>query len=102
MTEKTKKEIITTEVKKYSDFESLASIDGGKALIIRLEGDFITLIDELISCYKNKKAEELMPIIAKIEITLDFLRTFLKASDQKKGAIIALKDEEEREIKAES
>ena len=92
---------IEKDIRKYGQFESLASTEGGKALIVSLEKDFVASIDELTSSYKKMKLEELIPIIARLDIVLSQLRIFYRASDQKQGALTALKEEEKRGLEAE-
>lgn len=92
--EKTIIEEIKSDIGKYGSFEILAQSEGGKLLIAGLENDFISSIDNLVMNYKKEKIEKLFPLIAEIDITLKFLRVFLRASEQKKGALIALKNEE--------
>ena len=92
------KDEIKEDIGKFSSFEVLAKTEGGKLLVESLESTFISTVDSLISGYKRLKPEKLLPIIAEMDTTLNMLRVFITASDQKEGALLALKSEEERGV----
>jgi len=98
-TEKIKE--IKKDIKKYGAFEDLAKTEAGQELVSSLESDFIGLIDKIVLGYTKMGTENLFPCIAELKITLNQLRIFYRAADQKRGALLALKEEEKRETEGQ-
>jgi hypothetical protein len=86
------REEIQKDIDKYKSIAEVLETDGGKIIKEKLESDFFSLVEELISKYKT--VENLVPIVAGIDKTLDLLRTLTGAESNKDMILEALKREE--------
>ena len=77
---------IKEDIKKYSAIEATALSAGGKILIDSLKKDIVSSVDKLCSSYKDISHTELIATIAQMSSKIALLRTFNRASKNKKIA----------------
>ena len=92
--DKEEKEDIKKDIAKYNAISAILKTEGGKILKEELEDELVSLINELISKYKTKTEDKLIPIIAGMDKTLKLLKKLTDSENGKALAMEALKKSE--------
>lgn len=78
--------LIRDELDRVSSISALSEMKGGKMLIEKLIKEILGSIDTLTLKYKELNIQEFVGICADMNVKLDLLKTFKKATKSKKIA----------------
>ena len=78
--------LIRDELERVSSISSLSEMKGGKMLIEKLIKEILGSVDTLCLKYKTLTIQEFVGICADMNVKLDLLKTFKKATKSKKIA----------------
>lgn len=83
--------IIRDELDRVSSISALSNMKGGKMLIEKMVKEILGSVDTLCLKYKTLSLQEFVGICADMNVKLDLLKTFKKATKSKKIATEDLK-----------
>jgi len=78
--------LIRDELERVSSISALSEMKGGKMLIEKLIKEILGSVDTLCLKYKTLTIQEFVGICADMNVKLDLLKTFKKATKSKKIA----------------